>query len=440
MKTYKTLIMLCLIAVGALILSQCKKDTETVTNTVHDTTTVHDTVTHTIHDTLTVNDTVYIQIHDTTLGKTLSGYASYPNYTGGQVAAKGGVVYLYLGTSKSGPIGASAIIDASGNYTLPFLIPGNYFIWALYNTTNTNAGRDINGINFQTDPGYTITMGSSNVIQNLALVSYTTPGALKIAIDTINANQTFRKVAFEAHSKLNFSFQDKALNTTVAGGFNTFTMEKFAFDEANPNNIVIQGYTLLSGVNTFEPARDAVGMSGSGTNNLPNFQATGCTHLTLHNYVDSALFYANALDTCIMLPETDTVRFVASSVKKYGDGYLATGTLTGFFMHPVAGPMAGITDGNYQYKSDSAGFAAVAGHAYNGPMSDGVTSKTVYLYFNFDKQKINTTTSFNWWFIFEGEFTFNPVNDFYIATSHIGTGDCKIACHVQMQGTTGKEY
>jgi hypothetical protein len=141
-----------------------------------------------------------------------------------------------------------------------------------------------------------------------------------------------------------------------------------------------------------------------------------------------------------MLPETDTVRFVASSVKKYGDGYLATGTLTGFFMHPVAGPMSGVTNGNYQYKSDTAGYAAVAGHAYNGPMTDGVVSKTVYLYFNFDKQKINTSTSFNWWFVFEGQLTFNPVNDFYVATSHIGTGDIKMSINVQMQGTTGKEY
>ncbi len=434
MKTYKSLIMLFLVAVGAVILSQCKKDTETITNTIHDTTHV------TIHDTLVVNDSIYVYIHDTALGKTVSGTATYPDFAGNLVPAKGAVVYLYVGSSASGPIGASAIADASGNYSLPYLLPGNYFIYALYNTENTNVRTPINGINFITNPGYAITMGSSNMTQNLSLISSSAAGTLKIAIDTINANQTFRKVAFEAHSKLGFAFEDKAMNTTVAGGFNTFTMEKFAFDEANPTNIVIQGYTLLSGINTFEPARDAVGVSGTGTNNLPNTQATGCTHLTLHNYVDSALFYANAGDTCVMLPETDTVRFVSTSVKKYGDGYLCTGTLTGFFMHPAAGPMSGVTNGNYQYKSDTTGFAAVAGHAYNGPMTDGVVSKTVYMYFNFEKNKINTTTSFNWWFTFEGEFTFNPVNDFYVATSHIGTGDCKISVHTQFQGTTGKEY
>src|SRR4051812_14908491 len=124
MKTYKSLGILFLLAVGGLVLSQCKKDTETVTNTVHDTINVS------THDTLVVNDSVYIYVHDTALGKTVSGNATYPDYLGSQVAAKGGVVYLYVGGSKSGPIGASAIIDASGNYSLPFLLPGNYFLYA----------------------------------------------------------------------------------------------------------------------------------------------------------------------------------------------------------------------------------------------------------------------------------------------------------------------
>jgi hypothetical protein len=429
MKTYKSLIMLFLVAAGAIILSQCKKDTETITNTIHDTTNV------------TITDSVYIYIHDSAAGKTISGTAMYPDLSGTLVPAKGAVVYLHVGSTVSGPIGASAIVDASGNYSLPYLLPGSYFLYAVYNTENTNLRTPINGINFVTEPGYAVTMASSNLTQNLSLISFSPSGNLQIALDTINANQTFRKVAFEAHSKLGFTFEDKAMNTTVAGGFNTFTMEKFAFDEANPANIVIQGYTLLSGINTFEPTRDAVGISGTGTNNLPNTQATGCTHMTLHNYVDSALFYSNPVNTtCAMLPETDTVRFVSNSIKKYGDGYLCTGTLTGFFMHPVKGPMSGVTDGNYNYNSDTSGFAAVAGHAYNGPMTDGAVSKTVYMYFNFEKNKVNTTTSFNWWFVFEGQFTFSPVNDFYIATSHIGTGDCKISVHTQFQGTTGKEY
>src|SRR5690349_9334172 len=123
MKAYKSLIMLCLVAVFGLMLSQCKKDTETVTNTVHDTT----------H----VTDSVYLYIHDSASGKTISGTAMYPDYSGSQVAAKGGVVYLYVGGSKGGPIGASAVIDASGNYSLPYLLPGNYFLWASYNTDNS---------------------------------------------------------------------------------------------------------------------------------------------------------------------------------------------------------------------------------------------------------------------------------------------------------------
>jgi polyisoprenoid-binding protein YceI len=381
MKTFKTLSVIALSIVGAIFLSKCKKDTETITNTVHDTT--------------------FVNVHDTAYGKSISGSATYLDYNGVVTPAKGAVVNLYLGSSASGSIVASAFADASGNYKLPYLLPNTYFVYAKYNTANVNY-KGIEGINFSTSPGYVVSMAGENLTQNLSLVNIAASGNLKIAMDTITANTTFRYVKFETHSKLGFSFLDKSVNAIVAGAFNTFTMEKFAFDEANPANIVIQGYTLLSQITTFEPARDAM---------------TACVHPTLNNDTITVGGVVQAL------PVTDTARFKSISVVKYGDGYLCHGTLTSFYKHGFS---------SAPYKPDTT-------LGYPGPYDQMIT-KNVDLYFNFSKNKVLSSSSFTWWFVFEGEFTFKPKTDFYLSSSHFNDGPIKVETHVQFQGTTGVEY
>jgi polyisoprenoid-binding protein YceI len=384
MKSYKTIFLLSMMIVGITVLNQCKKDTETVTNTV------------------TVHDTTYVNVHDTAYGKSISGSATYLDYSGVVTPAKGAVISLYLGTSATGNVVASAFADASGNYVLPYLLPNSYFVYAEYNTDNNNA-RVIDGINFQTNPGYAVVLDNENKTQNLSLVNIQATGTTKIAMDTITANQTFRQVSFETHSKLGFNFQDHAVQTTIGGGFNVFAMEKFVFDEANPSNIVIQGYTLLSQITTYEPARDDL--------------ASGCVHKTLNN--DTATISG----ILTALPLTDTARFVSNSIVKYGDGYLCHGTLTAFYKH-------GFSDA--PYLPDTVG-------GFTGPF-DQMISKPVDLYFNFDKQKVYSGAYFNWWFVFEGKFSFKPLQDFYISSSHIGTGILNVDTHVQFKGPNNVEY
>src|SRR3989304_4056596 len=145
------------------------------------------------------------EVHDTLFGKSITGLCTYPDFTGTVVNAPGAVISLYAGTSKTGTPVATAFADIAGNYTFPYLLPNNYFIFATYNTENQNTGKTIQGINFETNPGYAVVMASSNLTQNLSLTTIASTGNLKIALDTITsysensgANLTCRKVTLES--------------------------------------------------------------------------------------------------------------------------------------------------------------------------------------------------------------------------------------------------
>lgn len=356
-------------------LTYCKKETETEIKTVTET------------------------VHDTISGKAITGAVTYPDYAGTLVPAKGAVINLYVGSSASGSLAATTFADASGNYTLPYLLPGSYFLTAKYNTDNTNY-RYVNGVNFTTDPGYAITLGTSDLVQNVELVNMAAVGTLKIALDTINANTSYRKVDWEIHSKLDFAFPDHTGGAILPGGFNVFEVTDFVFNEADPSAIKIDGYVLLSSVNTFEPVRDAL--------------AGGCVRKTLN---------VDTIDALTALPETDTARYYSVSVEKYGDGYLCHGILRSFYKHPAGGI----------YPADTT-------LGYAGPFNTMI-EKPVDMYFVYEgKTKWTSGANYNWAFIFEGQFKFNPKADYYINSSHIGAGDVTVNCHVQMKGATNTEY
>jgi hypothetical protein len=388
MKTYKTLIMLCLLAVGGIMLSQCKKDTETVTNTIHDTTVVHDT-TYFI-------DSIYVGAQ----GKTISGYASYLDYNGVQTAAAGAVIRLYAGSSTTAPLAVQTLSNSAGMYTTPQMLPGSYFVYAVYNTVNNNlAGRDINGINFKTDPGYAITMDTVNLTQNLSLVAYSPLGNSMIAIsdaDTIGTQR--RKVTFNSHSKVTWeSHYNQGNDQIIAGAFNTLQFNRFIFEEANPANIQFSGYVLLSSLTTFEPTRDALG--------------TGCVSKTMK---------VDTINATTPDPITDTARLYTTSVVKYGDGYLAHCMMKAFYISPPP-------------STDTIGVPS----SYYGTTIE----KPVDVYFTFEKKKVwnSTGTTFNWEFIFEGMFNFKAKSEYYVVSNNIGD-IVTVKPHVLLRGANNVEY
>jgi len=390
MKTIKVFTLIAAVAAFGLtfFLTKCKKDTIIVV----------------------------VQVHDTIKGKSITGNCTYPDYTGVQVPAPGAVISLYLGASKVGTPVATAYADASGNYSLPYLLPNNYFVWASFNNENQNNAKAIEGINFETDPGYAVVMASSDLVQNAVLDNVAPTGAYIVgayAADTIGVVGS-RMAAPESHSKTSFEVRhldnDLEPYLTVPGGFNVFKITSFLFDEANPANTKFRGYVLVSTLNTNEPGRDAIGACASKALGVDTFK-TGTT--------------INAL------PQSDTAYYYATAgqVEKYGKGYLAHGTLAANYKHQggeiVAPRVTPLTP-------DTA-------LGYTGPW--GVrTTKQVDMYFEYQgKKKVwnATFTTFNWYFEFEGEFTFNR-KDVYI--KHGLGNEVKVFTHVQLKGTNNKEY
>lgn len=391
MKTiYKTFLIATVVALGVMFfLSQCKKD-EII---------------------------VVVQVHDTIYGKSISGLCTYPDFTGTPVKAKGAVISLYLGSSQTGNPVATAYADTNGNYILPYLLPNTYFVYATYNTENQNNAKPIEGINFETNPGYVVNMGSSNIVQNAFLDNVAPTGTAilgAIAADTIGVAGSRYAAVDLYHSRATFELRHLDDNgepyLTMVGGFNKFVITSFLFDEANPANTKFSGYVLLSTVNTLEPGRDSIGQCASKALQVDTFKVNGKTYVLPAS--DTAFYYATA-----------------GQVEKYGKGYLAHATLSTGMKH----------QGGEIIPPRVTALTPDTALGYTGPW--GVrTTLPVDMYFEYQgKKKLwnSTMTTFNWYFEFEGEFNFNRKN-FYI--KH-GLGDeIKNFTHIKLKGTNNKEY
>ena len=418
MKFFRLMTIPAIIAAGLIFsLSNCKKEKEIVKENVyinvHDTTRIHDSTNVYIHIHDSIN--VYISVHDTLKGKDITGVCTYPDYANTLVAAKGAVLSLYLGTTGTGVPIITTFADLTGSYAFKYLLPGTYFLTAKFNTENQNRS-PINGVTFVYS-GTVVTLAAANVTQNVVLASVAAPGQMKIAIDTIAAGVTYRKVTLEAHSKTPFETQHNMNQQALQGGFNVFKFDKFVFDEAVPANIAINAWVQASSINTFEPARDAL--------------AGGCVRKTLN--VDTMMVGT----TILPIPATDTIRFYASpgEVVKYGKGYLAHGHMRGFYKHAYGTIGVGGAPGTHIIPADTNYLQAAAGIAYGTTID-----KPVDMYFEYmSKIKQISGANFTWMFTFEGKFTFNKSTGWYIKSTSIADL-ITVTPHVTMSGTTNKEY
>lgn len=367
---------------------------------------------------------VPVPIHDTLFGKAISGVAQYLDFNDNLQLAKGAVISLYAGSTKSGNPVETAFADSTGAYSFPYLLPGNYFVWATYNTKNINNTKTpIQGINFETVPGYAVTMASVNITQNIMLANVAPSGNLVISItasDTTGSNGAIKTAPFESHSKCTwwteYKGNDGQGGTSLTGGFNVFKVSKFFFDEANPANSTLEAYVLLSSINTFEPARDKI---------------SACVPKSLH--IDT--FMVGTTDAFVLVPQADTAwfRIPVGSIERYGKGYLGHGTMEAFYKHngteiipPRISPVPPDTnsyDGNPPY--------------YTGPFGQRVIND-IDLYFEYQgKNKVYSGSTFNWFLIFEGEFTFTRQQYFWNNTS-LGN-IIHVTPHVQLKGANNVE-
>ena len=378
-----------------LTLSFCKKDTETLTVTETKTETI------TKHDTVIINDTLRIYVTDSTGGKSIKGNATYLDMLGITKPAAGAVLFLYYGNSvNANNLVYTSTADANGNFEFKFLAKNTYFLFSKYNTDNKNY-RVIDGINFQTDPGYVISMVGSDFTQNVDLKTLSSSGTSKISLDTIVNG--YRKVTFNTHSKVVWeSLYNGGNSQTIQGAFNTLQITKFDFDETDVSKINFSGYVLLSSLTTFEPARDALG--------------TGCVSKTMR---------VDTLNATTPLAETDTAKLYTVSVEKYGDGYLAHCMMKAFYMTGPSTPQT--------YAIDTTGIPS----QYWGTTIE----KPIDVFITFEKKKVFNAagTTFNWEFIFEAMFTFKAKTDYYVSSNNIGDA-VTVKPHILMRGANNVEY
>lgn len=103
-----------------------------------------------------------------------------------------------------------------------------------------------------------------------------------------------------------FYYGDNALLT---GRFNNFNVDMY-FDQANPANTTIDAWVQLSTFNTGEPGRDGPGKCG------PSYMGVEWDVDTIPEP-----------DVYTPIASTDTAWYSSDSVERYGDGYVAHGTL-----------------------------------------------------------------------------------------------------------------
>jgi len=233
----------------------------------------------------------------------ISGTVTYPDGN-----ATGAVVYLAKNaTAATTAYDLMTVADASGAYAFENLEVGSYFLFAEYNTSNTNSVGRYSGAVFTSGEGYLLEVKDADVAQALALESAGTAG---VAVNN-TAGGTWSLDA--AHSEVFFEFPYDESNATFAGRFDAFTLE-IDFDDANLAASSIKATVDLGSVATGAGGRDG---------------NTGCVSRTfgvtrsVDTNGDGVVDNNDDIDA-----GTDVASFESTGFDYYGDGYVADGNLT----------------------------------------------------------------------------------------------------------------
>lgn len=255
---------------------------------------------------------------------TISGVVTYPDFGGTSTNADGAVVYMKVGaTEATTSYDMTTIADATGKYTFAGLSDSSYFVFANYDTENTNnPGGRIAGIIFGGEGGV-VTVDGANATQNIELVSLGQADA--IAVNTYDGGDWGQDWN---HSNVDFSFPYDGANATYTGRFRAEEIY-IDFDPFDLGSSKIEATIDILSVITDSPGgRDPL-YSAEPTGKDEDGEDTyfyidpvtgeynlGCIHGTLGMENDNPTS-ANRYST-----------FVSTSIEAYGDGYLATADFT----------------------------------------------------------------------------------------------------------------
>jgi len=257
-----------------------------------------------------VETIVEVEVEATTY--TISGVVTYPDFGGTATNADGAVVYLKIGAASGVTYDASTIADASGNYTFSGLSDGSYFVFANYDTENTNnPGGRINGIIFGGEGGV-VEVAAANATANIDLVSLGQADAF-----AVNNFEGGDWSADWGHSNIDFSFPYDGELSTYTGSFE-LTETYIDFDPFDLAASKIEATIDVLTITTDSPGgRDPLYNSdGTLWQDVDGLYNLGCVHGYLGMENDN--------------PESDNrySTFKSTSIEAYGDGYLATADFT----------------------------------------------------------------------------------------------------------------
>lgn len=309
---------------------------------------------------------------DETVVAAISGKVTYVSVSGTAMDADGAVITVYKGTSADEEY-MTVVANESGMYKVERVDAGDYFLVATYSTENVNNLKSdgVDGMTFKSE-GVAVSVGSSDVVQDITLGNFASTGA-----DVISTSDG--TWAQESHSKVTWKTLYHGEAAQLTGGFNNFGIKQLDFDEADPASTVIKGWVQLSSINTFEPGRDALGHCVTDDLGVEYNPADTAADGTLN---------ASAVDA-----STDTAWFNSTSVQAYGNGYLAKGNL----------------------------------------IFKGVTKQIdMFFVYNGTHEIPGRTSGADPFAVFEGEFTFDAANDYNVDYS--GGDEIEVNIHLQMQG------
>jgi polyisoprenoid-binding protein YceI len=241
----------------------------------------------------------------------ITGTVTYPSFNGTSTPAAGAVVYLVKdATEPTANYDVATITDGTGAYSFTELPSGAYFVFANYDTENTNnVGGRMVGIYF-TGEGANVDIAGANATQNIALTSAGQANAL-----SVNTYEGGSWLQDWNHSVVGFEFPYDEQNAPYTGRFKSKEIY-VDFNPADLGNSKIEATIDLLTINTDSPGgRD------------PKYNADN----TLWQDPDTQAYKLGCIAGSFGIPDPDAstrnATFTSSTIEAYGNGYLATGPM-----------------------------------------------------------------------------------------------------------------
>ena len=246
----------------------------------------------------------------------ITGTVSYPDGT-----ADGAVVYLKVNaTEATTSYDLTATAASDGTFSFVNLKPGNYSLYANYNSANdNNSMARYEGMIFAGEPAL-VEILNSNLTQTISL---TTPVSSSVNVNTTDTGDwTFD----DHHSEVVFEFPFDAENSTFSGRFDIYDIE-IVIDDANMASSSILAKVDLLTVKTGQPGRDGLWTYHSSVDDVDSTDLSGARV----NWFDAGCltgYLGAAIGThfnTVLVPEKQFSTWESTSIEQYADGYRAQG-------------------------------------------------------------------------------------------------------------------